>query len=346
MKKKRDPRTRAEAARGFSPFSDPARDLPRAAAEAAVAQTSLYFAFGSNMNREQMSRRCPRAEFLGPVSLPGWKLVARGVADVDRVEGGTVHGALWRLTADCVENLDRYEGFPSFYGREVVRVSDHEGGGYWAWVYVMAEGHKRHESPFSFSYASACALGARQCGVPVDPLFVRDIQSGPMERAPRPWTTVQVPDDAAASASAPKREPLPDHARESVADWCRAKGISPTKVANILAFASYDAEREEVRVSGGGSYVTIPAPDRRGKKKAKPVAKKPAARVTLSDLDEIDRDAERQLASDENLLEIADAYARFWGREDRRVLERARRCVEEGRLIDPRDREVLRARTD
>ena len=31
----------------------------------------LYFAYGSNMNLDQMAMRCPGAQ-LGPVARPGW----------------------------------------------------------------------------------------------------------------------------------------------------------------------------------------------------------------------------------------------------------------------------------
>ena len=33
-----------------------------------------YFAYGSNMNREQMSRRCPGAEFGSLAVLKGWTI--------------------------------------------------------------------------------------------------------------------------------------------------------------------------------------------------------------------------------------------------------------------------------
>jgi hypothetical protein len=55
---------------------------------------TLYFAYGSNLNLAQMSRRCPAAVPLDKVYLPGVRLVFRGVADVvfDRYEGCNAHG--------------------------------------------------------------------------------------------------------------------------------------------------------------------------------------------------------------------------------------------------------------
>jgi len=39
---------------------------------------TLHFAYGSNMDREQMSRRCPGAEYVGAASLPGYRFIING----------------------------------------------------------------------------------------------------------------------------------------------------------------------------------------------------------------------------------------------------------------------------
>ena len=44
----------------------------------------LYFAYGSNLNKQQMSIRCPKAKALGAAYIVGWRLVFRGVADIER----------------------------------------------------------------------------------------------------------------------------------------------------------------------------------------------------------------------------------------------------------------------
>jgi cation transport regulator ChaC len=72
---------------------------------------TLYFAYGSNMNRPAMMRRCPGARAIGPaflegyrffVGLEGWGSVAPGAGDV-------VHGVLWRLTPRDIAALHAYE---------------------------------------------------------------------------------------------------------------------------------------------------------------------------------------------------------------------------------------------
>jgi hypothetical protein len=74
---------------------------------------SLYFAYGSNLNLDQMQRRCPAAVPLDKLYLPDARLVFRGVADVVLEPGAECPGGLWRITPACERALDRYEGYRS-----------------------------------------------------------------------------------------------------------------------------------------------------------------------------------------------------------------------------------------
>ena len=40
----------------------------------------MYFAYGSNINLDQMAYRCPAAQVVGPVVLEGYELLFRGNA--------------------------------------------------------------------------------------------------------------------------------------------------------------------------------------------------------------------------------------------------------------------------
>jgi gamma-glutamylcyclotransferase (GGCT)/AIG2-like uncharacterized protein YtfP len=71
---------------------------------------TIYFAYGSNLNKRQMAVRCPLATAIGPYRLDDAVLVFRGVADVIHKPGAAVFGAIWRITPECEEVLDRYEG--------------------------------------------------------------------------------------------------------------------------------------------------------------------------------------------------------------------------------------------
>ena len=43
-----------------------------------MAEGKLYFAYGSNINLDQMAQRCPDAQVVGPVTLENYELLFRG----------------------------------------------------------------------------------------------------------------------------------------------------------------------------------------------------------------------------------------------------------------------------
>lgn len=88
---------------------------------------TLYLAYGSNLNLEQMAQRCPTAKPLGPVVLKDYQLLFRGghggsVANVEPHKGKSVPCLLWEITPADEAALDRYEGFPILYRKETVKV--------------------------------------------------------------------------------------------------------------------------------------------------------------------------------------------------------------------------------
>ena len=72
---------------------------------------SLYFAYGSNMNRAAMVRRCPTARAIGPAMLAGYQFFVGidGWGSVKPSAGDTVHGVLWRLMARDIAALHACE---------------------------------------------------------------------------------------------------------------------------------------------------------------------------------------------------------------------------------------------
>jgi hypothetical protein len=77
-------------------------------------EENLYFAYGSNLDLEQMAQRCPDAEIVGPVRLENYELRFRGsgFATVAPKKGSVVYGLVWKITPNCEQSLDRYEEFP------------------------------------------------------------------------------------------------------------------------------------------------------------------------------------------------------------------------------------------
>lgn len=137
----------------------------------------LYFAYGSNINLEQMAVRCPAATPVCPVALDNYRLAFRGsfnfngVATIIPAQGEKVYGLLWRITLACEQALDRYEGYPRLYGKEQVTVRDRNGQQYPVMVYIMAREFCLDPAEPSQSYFAGIVQGCKQNGIPVRPLF-------------------------------------------------------------------------------------------------------------------------------------------------------------------------------
>ena len=106
---------------------------------------TLYIAYGSNLNLPQMSFRCPTAQVVGKSEIKDYELLFRGgrsgaVATVEPLKGSSVPVLLWTLKERDLQALDRYEGFPSFYRKDILPV-ELKGKPASAMVYIMNDGH-------------------------------------------------------------------------------------------------------------------------------------------------------------------------------------------------------------
>lgn len=87
--------------------------------------TVNYFAYGSNINQEQMTNRCPSSVHIGKAVLNDFKLTFCGysrkwngsVANVTESKGDSVVGRLWQVSKSDLEVLDIFEGHPKKYVR-------------------------------------------------------------------------------------------------------------------------------------------------------------------------------------------------------------------------------------
>jgi gamma-glutamylcyclotransferase (GGCT)/AIG2-like uncharacterized protein YtfP len=105
-----------------------------------------YFAYGSNLNRKQMLRRCPDAKPKFKATLPDHKLIFTGrsrqwsdggVASVTPRIGEKVAGAIYEISEKCRKSLDRYEGYPDLYDRITVTVITESDEPVEAMTYIM-----------------------------------------------------------------------------------------------------------------------------------------------------------------------------------------------------------------
>ena len=130
--------------------------------------SQLYFAYGMNTNQDEMAYRCPGAHSLGHARLIDHAFRFAVHADVVPCEGSYVDGVLWRIADQDLASLDILEGYPTYYGRDRVRVS--QGSRIvLAICYSMQPG--RPDSPPSASYMNMVLEGYAQHQVPTEQLW-------------------------------------------------------------------------------------------------------------------------------------------------------------------------------
>lgn len=104
-----------------------------------------YFAYGSNLNSDQMIARCASARIVGRATLPNHVLAFGGfshswrgaVANVLPAHGAWVEGLLYQIARTELRALDRYEGHPFAYEREERLVVDEHRRRHRASLYVQ-----------------------------------------------------------------------------------------------------------------------------------------------------------------------------------------------------------------
>ncbi len=131
----------------------------------------LYFAYGSNMERFHLKRRCPKAKFVAAAVLADHDLVfsgnsrmwGGGIADIREAAGKQVEGVVWEISESEQKALDEYEGYPELYIRKDVQVRTSAGQVMTAFVYVMTTPGR--ESNPSKPYKRLLISGAEEHGL-------------------------------------------------------------------------------------------------------------------------------------------------------------------------------------
>ena len=82
----------------------------------------LYIAYGSNINLEQMAHRCPNSKIVSKEMLKGYELEFRGVATIVPNDKSEVPILIWEIDGRDEHSLDRYEGFPNLYRKELFEI--------------------------------------------------------------------------------------------------------------------------------------------------------------------------------------------------------------------------------
>ena len=130
-----------------------------------------YFAYGSNLSKERMLKRCPDSKPLFMATLPNYKLVfvgwsrqwRGGVASIKPFRGEKVLGAIYEISDRDLRQLDNSEGYPGSYRRLKVTVFDEDGQPVEAITYIRSE--QSEETQPSKEYLSLIQQGCRGGGI-------------------------------------------------------------------------------------------------------------------------------------------------------------------------------------
>lgn len=142
-----------------------------------MAEQVFYFAFGSNMLRQRLARRCPSARALRPVILENhaftFSKIGRdgsGKATVVEQDASLVYGVLYTLDAREIDVLDTYEGRGKGYDRvEDCALLDLDGATRFSACTYRAPKAYRDAAALPFDWYHALVMaGARQNGLPED----------------------------------------------------------------------------------------------------------------------------------------------------------------------------------
>lgn len=91
-----------------------------------ISGSTCYFAYGSNLWMEPMSKRCPTAHYVGLGRLPHhrWMINQRGYANLVETTNpsAVVYGLVYSLTQQDDDRLDLNEGVPWAYTKETMSV--------------------------------------------------------------------------------------------------------------------------------------------------------------------------------------------------------------------------------
>lgn len=132
----------------------------------------LYVAYGSNMNIGQMEHRCPQSKVIGNGKMNGWKLIFNIHADIIQTNNkeDEVPVVIWDIHDEDWRMLDIYEGFPSYYTKEIVEVITDNGEKVHAIVYIMTEERKGICLPFK-TYYDTVKQGYMDNGIDLEYLY-------------------------------------------------------------------------------------------------------------------------------------------------------------------------------
>lgn len=150
---------------------------------------TLYFAYGANMERAAMRKRCGHATAHGVAALRGWRYtIAQGYGCVTPAPGRCVFGVVWRLTPRDLAALNAFESLDSGLYRRVMLTVEIGGSRKRAMAYVGRLRGKRRPMP---GYQERLVAAAHDWKMP--PRYIEELRRlAPGYRAARPAETGEI----------------------------------------------------------------------------------------------------------------------------------------------------------
>jgi hypothetical protein len=127
-----------------------------------AAHPRYYVGYGSNHNVIQMQARCTDAMPVLAGMMPDKRLVFSSVLTVEDAKGESTPVSVWHVSPRDIAALDRYEGFPTLYGKRYTHVTV-DGLRVAAFYYTLNQPY--HETPPSTYYYTTCEEGYRDFGL-------------------------------------------------------------------------------------------------------------------------------------------------------------------------------------
>lgn len=132
-----------------------------------IDDTVMYFSYGMLCDPDIMYRF--DVDLVGVGYLRGYNLELYNHATVVKSSDG-MYGCLWRIDNVTLNQLDRIEGYPTYYTRitEPIQTSNETHD---AWVYIMNKNYMNPRHIPDDQYIETIAHGYRSAGVPLDQLI-------------------------------------------------------------------------------------------------------------------------------------------------------------------------------
>lgn len=151
----------------------------------------LYFAYGSNMDWQQMRERCRSATYVCLATLKNHRIAftrtakgkwnGYGVADVIEAKGFQVWGVVFRIDEIDIGNLDMREGYQpgrkaNSYTRTEYHVleEDHKDKPLAVWTYIVTKKETPHPRPHP-DYKKLIVDGAKHWHLPSK--YIRELEA-------------------------------------------------------------------------------------------------------------------------------------------------------------------------